>query len=61
MDVQLGLLQHSELRLVGYYLPWRKLHPGKNSLLSYFMKSGDKLISKLVIWIFGPMASGNIF
>jgi hypothetical protein len=33
VDVQLELLQPSELLLVGYYLPSRKLHPGKNAVL----------------------------
>lgn len=42
MDVQLELLQPSELLLVGYYLPWRKLHPGKNVLSSFYL-----LIDKL--------------
>lgn len=42
MDVQLELLLPSELLLVGYYLPWRKLLPGKIVLSSFYLMM-DKL------------------
>jgi hypothetical protein len=36
VDVQLELLQPSEPLLVGYYLPWRKSHPGKDAVIFFF-------------------------
>ena len=58
MDVQLELLPPSELRLVGYYSLWRKLHPGKNVLSSFFrfLEKQDTLIIKLV-----TLTNGNLF